>query len=96
MLGRFLGAFVAALVVLSLLGVRMLMRPSVNLATAESRATSTLARTLIDSAHRQDVTAPVDWVITKATSAHAALVVEIEASALAEAHDIARQIVSDA
>lgn len=92
MFARFLGAGVAALVAVSLMGIGMMMRWDAQQVAPPDRATSTLARTLTQDA-REGPTATGDWAIIRANSAHDMLVVEIEAERFEEARRIAAQLI---
>lgn len=92
MFAKILGAGVASLVAMSLTGVGMLMRSDAQRVTPPAGATSTLARTLTDNA-RTPQAPRVGWTVTKATSAHHMMVVDIDAERLDEARGIAIQIV---
>jgi methylthioribose-1-phosphate isomerase len=91
--GRLLGFSAAALAVATLLGLGMLLRPDPQLKAPTSKATTTLARTLNESAHARATTPQLDWAVTKATSAQHALVVEVDAERLDQARNIAVEIV---
>jgi hypothetical protein len=92
MFPKLLGAGVAFLAVLSLLGLGILLRPAPRLTTPD-RATSTLARSL-NTLAREAASAPrIGWAVTKATAAQHMMVVEVDAERLDDAQGIAVQIV---
>jgi hypothetical protein len=67
-------------------------RPVVSTAPPQ-KAASTLARTLEKGARESRDTPRVGWAVTKATSAHYMMVVEVDTERLEEARGIAIQIV---
>jgi hypothetical protein len=93
MFPKLLGAGVASLAVLGLLGLGILLRPAHHLATAPDKATSALARSINKMA--RDATNPpqTGWAVTKATAAQHMMVIEVEAERLDDAQGIAVQIV---
>jgi hypothetical protein len=93
MFARFLGAGVASLVTMALIGVGIMMRADAHRATPPQNATSTLARTLTRAVHSQADIQRIGWTVTRATSAHHMMVVDVEARRLDEAKGIASQIV---
>jgi hypothetical protein len=88
-----LGAGVSFLAVFGLLGLGLLLRPAPRLATSPDRATSTLARTLNNTARDAANTPRIGWAVTKATAAQHMMVVEVDAERLDDAQGIAVQIV---
>ncbi len=93
MFPKLLGAGVASLAVLGLLALGFLLRPPPHLATPAEKAASTLARTLNKVARDAAGTPSIGWAVTKATSAHNMMVVDVDAEQLNDARDIAIQIV---
>jgi hypothetical protein len=93
MFPKLLGAGVASLAVLALLGLGVLLRPAPRLATPAEKATSRLARTLNKAALAASNTPRIGWAVTKATSAQHMMVVEVDAERLDDARGIAIQIV---
>ena len=93
MFPKLLGAGVASLAVLGLLGLGILLRPAPRLTTAADRATSTLARTINKTASDDAKTPRIGWAVTKATAAQHMMVVEVDAEGLDDAMGIAVQIV---
>ena len=93
MFPKLLGAGVASLAVLALLGLGLVLRPAPHLPTQAEKAASTLARTL-NKAARDGTSSPrVGWAVTKATAAQHMMVVEVDAERLDDAKRIAVQIV---
>ncbi|MSO45273.1 MAG: hypothetical protein EXQ59_00685 [Acidobacteria bacterium] len=92
MFAKYLGAGIAYLVAVSLTGVSRMMLWEAEIAPTD-RTTSTLVRTLTRLARREGGATAAAWAITKATSAHQALVLDVEADHLEHALDIAMQIV---
>jgi hypothetical protein len=92
MLSRLLGFGVASLVALGLIGLSLLMRVGAQQATPIGKATTALARDLNDAVDRTPLSR-VGWEVTKATSAHHAMVVDVDADHLDRAGAIAMQIV---
>jgi hypothetical protein len=93
MFPKLLGAGVASLAVLALLGLGLLLRPAPHLATPAEKAASTLARTLNKAARDAANTPRIGWAVTKATAAQHMMVVEVDAERLDDAKGIAVQIV---
>jgi hypothetical protein len=93
MFPKLLGAGVAFLAVLGLVGVGVLLRPASRLATTPDSATSTLARTINKMARDARNTPRIGWAVTKATAAQHMMVVEVDAERLDDAQGIAVQIV---
>ncbi|HVG56786.1 MAG TPA: hypothetical protein VM846_20275 [Vicinamibacterales bacterium] len=93
MFGKLLGAAVASLGVLCLLGVGYLMVPDPKLRTAEDRAVNHLARSLNEMADNARNRPRVGWAVIKATSAEHMMVMDVEAERIEEARGIAIQIV---
>ena len=93
MFPKLLGAGVASLAVLGLLGLGILLRPAPRLMAPADKATSALART-INKMARDAADAPrIGWAVTKATAAQHMMVVEVDAERLDDARGIAVQIV---
>jgi hypothetical protein len=93
MLPRLIGGGVASVAVLGLLGIGLALRPDPRLHTPAEKAASTLARALNKAANEQSTGPRVGWAVTRATSAHKAMVVDVEAERIEEARGIAIQIV---
>jgi hypothetical protein len=93
MFPKLLGAGVATLAVLGLLGFGILLRPAPRHTTAAEKATSTLARTINNTARDAATTPRIGWAVTKATAAQHMMVVEVDAERLDDATGIAVQIV---
>lgn len=93
MVARLLGVGVALLTALLLAGVAMTMRFDARKSTPAAVGASVLARTLTKGAQERNRAPIVGWVVKKATSAHHAMVVDVDAERLEEARGIAVQIV---
>jgi hypothetical protein len=93
MFPKLLGAGVATVAVLGLIGLGFLLRPPPHLSMPAEKAATTLARTL-NKAARDAAGAPqIGWAVTRATSAENMMVVDVEAEQLSDARAIAIQIV---
>jgi hypothetical protein len=93
MFPKLLGAGVASLAVLGLLGLGIVLRPAPRLRTPTDKATSTLARTITRMARDAASTPRIGWAVTKATAAQHMMVVDVDAERLDDATGIAVQIV---
>ncbi len=94
MFPKLLGAGVASLAVLGLLGLGFLLRPAPHLSAPADKATSTLARALNETTRDAGNTPRIGWAVTKATSARAHDGrATCDAEQLDEARGIAIQIV---
>jgi len=93
MFPKLLGAGVASLAVLGLLGLGFLLRPPPHLSTSAEKAATTLARTLNKAARDAAGTPRIGWAVTRATSAQNMMVVDVDAEQLNDARAIATQIV---
>ena len=93
MFPKLLGAGVASLAVLGLLGLGILLRPASRLTAPADKATSALARTITKMARDAADTPRIGWAVTKATAAQHMMVVEVDAERLDDARGIAVQIV---
>jgi hypothetical protein len=93
MFPKLLGAGVASLAVLTLLGLGIVLRPAPRLAAPTDKAVSTLARTINKMARDAANTPRIGWAVTKATAAQHMMVVEVDAERLDDARGIAVQIV---
>jgi hypothetical protein len=93
MTAKLIGAAVATVVALALMGIGLALRPAPRLHTPAEKAASVLARTLTKNARDSADTPRIGWVVTKATSAQYMMVVDVEAERLSEARGIAIQIV---
>jgi hypothetical protein len=93
MFPKLLGAGIASMAVLGLVGLAILLRPPPHLAAPADKATSSLARTLNKTARDTAGTPQIGWAVTKATSAQHILVVDVDAERLDDARSIATQIV---
>jgi hypothetical protein len=93
MIAKLIGAGVASLAALGLLGVGLALRPAPQLHTPAEKAASVLTRALNKSARDAADTPRIGWVVTRATSAQHMMVVDVDAERLSEARGIAIQIV---
>jgi hypothetical protein len=93
MFPKLLGAGVASLAVLGLLGLGFLLRPAPHLNTPVEKTPSTLARAINKTARDAANTPRIGWAVTKATSAQYMMVVHVDAERLNDARAIAIQIV---
>jgi hypothetical protein len=93
MVPRVLGAGVASLVVLAMVGVMSLMRTPTQNIIPPDQATSRLARAINKVAADTADTPRVGWRVTRATAAQHMMVVHVDAERLDEARGIAVQIV---
>jgi hypothetical protein len=93
MFPKLLGAGVALVAVLGVLGLGMLLRPARHLASSPDNATSSLARSINKTARDAANTPRIGWAVTKATAAQHMMVVYVDAERLDDASGIAVQIV---
>ena len=90
---RLLAAGVASLAVIGMFAVMVRVSSQAHRVDVSPRNTSSLAR-ILNQARESPAFGPgPDWIVTKANSAHHAMVVEVEAQRLEEARVIAIQIV---
>ncbi|MBI2828117.1 MAG: hypothetical protein HYX77_02445 [Acidobacteria bacterium] len=90
---RLLAAGVASLAVIGMFAVMVQVSSQARRASMAPQNTSTLA-SILNQARDSSASGPEpEWIVTKANSAHHAMVVEVEARRLDEARAIAIQIV---
>jgi hypothetical protein len=90
---RLVAAGVALLAVIGMFTVMVTVSSQVRQVRVSPRNTSALARVLNQARDPSAFGPEEEWIVTKANSAHRAMVVEVEASRLEEARAIAIQIV---
>ena len=97
MLPKLIAGGVALIVVTGVAALTLVLlsqaRPVVSTTTPAPRSPSALARTLEMGARDSRDTPRVGWAVTKATSAHYMMVVEVDTERLEEATGIAIQVV---
>ena len=90
---RLLAAGVASLAVIGMFAVMVQVSSQVRRVNVTPHSTSALARVLNQARDSSAFGPGPDWIVTKANSAHRAMVVEVEAQRLEEARAIAIHIV---
>ena len=90
---RLLAAGVASLTVIGMFAVMVQVSSQTRRVSLAPRNTSALARVLNQARNSSAFGPEEEWIVTKANSAHGAMVVEVEAPRLEEARAIAIQIV---
>ena len=90
---RLVAAGVASLVAIGMVAVMVLVSSQVRGVSGVPQNTSTLARILNQARNSPTVLTDPGWVVTKANSAHYAIVVEVEAQRPEDARAIADHIV---